>query len=60
MAADLGLDLATESREFLDYWLADGRAKSDWNQVFASRLEQQFKRGARANAAEPVHEMNEL
>lgn len=49
MAAALGLDVDEEAKEFLDYWLADGRAKKDWDQAFANRLDQQSKRNGKAN-----------
>lgn len=43
LARELGLDPDSEAREFLAYWQGDGRAKADWDQTFASRLQAQAK-----------------
>lgn len=44
LAVEMGLDADAEAREFLAYWLGDGRAKKDWDQIFANRLLSQAKR----------------
>jgi hypothetical protein len=43
-ARELGLDCDEEAREFLSYWLGDGRTKADWHRTFLNRLYQQAKR----------------
>jgi hypothetical protein len=53
LARSLGLDLDSEAREFLAYWQGDGRAKADWDQTFASRLQAQGKQ-RRPRQAEPT------
>lgn len=54
LAEQLGFDPDEEAREFLSYWLGDGRAKSDWDQTFRSRLQAQakHKRPARSQGEE--------
>lgn len=44
LAQELGLDCDAEAKEFLVFWLGDGRAKADWDQIFNSRLLAQGKR----------------
>lgn len=38
LARELQLDAIREAREFLAFWLGDGGTKTDWDQVFATRL----------------------
>lgn len=61
LAASLGLDCDVEAREFLNWWLADGRPKKDWHQTFANRLEAQAKRGGGGwRPPEQVRQIKEL
>lgn len=49
-ARELGLNCEEEAREFLSYWLGDGRTKADWDRTFLNRLYQQAKRRPRYGA----------
>lgn len=59
LATSLGLDANSEAREFLDYWLGDGRAKADWDQTFAARLQAQA-RGRRRGKQEEVRDVQDM
>jgi hypothetical protein len=60
LAQTLGLDPDAEAREFLAYWQGDGRAKADWDQTFASRLEAEGKRCARRSGPRGDSEARDL
>lgn len=49
LARELNLDADEEAEEFRTFWLGDGRAKQDWDQVFAARLISEAKRRRGAN-----------
>jgi hypothetical protein len=53
LAVELGLDPETEAKEFLAYWLGEGKPKADWNQTFRARLEKraEFMRRRRPGAS---------
>jgi hypothetical protein len=58
IALGLGLDPDAEAKEFLTYWLGDGRAKADWDQAFESRLLAQAKR--RRPMSEEVRDVQDM
>lgn len=62
IAAELGLDCDAEAREFLSYWLSEGKTKADWNRAFESRLhaQAQHSRSARKSDSESPREIPEL
>jgi len=55
LARKLGLDVDAEAEEFRRFWLGDGREKSNWDHVFASRLMAQAKR-----KRDPVEQPREI
>lgn len=44
LAESLGLNCDTEAEEFKDFWLGDGRPKSNWDRTFRVRLRAQANR----------------
>jgi hypothetical protein len=60
LAEQLGVDCDSEAREFLVYWLGDGRAKADWDQTFAARLESVAKRKRTPGKPEEQRHVDEL
>lgn len=45
VARELGLDCEQEAKEFLSFWLGDGRPKKNWDQAFRNRLQSQARNG---------------